>query len=388
VTRAVLVDLLCNSPYYCGPLAAALRDEGVAVELASPAFYLEPDFLAAYPVAPWIVNLTLPRALPRPFRLASRTVELAINGLRLLWRIQRRTYDVVHVQWMPLDHRQTMGMRLLRAACDRSGTRLLLTAHNVLPHDDGGADVAIVRRNLDRAHVVIAHTDHVVRELQTTIRARSPIVEIAHGPLFVDRPLPDPAMAAKRLAWPMDPTALFLGLLRPYKGLDLLADAWPQVLDAHPSARLLVVGKVLDGAVTPELDRLRALPRVRVVDRYVSIAEMLDSYAVAHAVVFPYRRISQSGALMTAAGLGRPSVVTPLDGLLEQVRPLTSAVVATDVTGPAVARALIDCLDRAPDLLRAAAADRESLATSDAGWAAIAARTRRVYEREELSPCR
>ena len=388
MTRAVVVDLLCNSPYYCGPLVAALCADGVLAELASPAFYLEPDFLTAYPVAPWIANLTVRVARPRPLRLASRTVEVAINGLRLLWRINRRRYDVVHVQWMPLDHRQTVGMRLLRAVCGRAGARLVFTAHNVLPHDDGDAHSDIVRRNLNCADLVVAQTDSVARELRTTIRTRSPIVEIPHGPLFADRPLPAPADAAARLGWPPDPTVLFLGLLRPYKGLDLLAEAWPQVLGAHPEARLLVVGKVLDAAVRPELDRLRALPRVQIVDRYVSVAQMLDSYAVARVVVFPYRRISQSGALMTAAGVGRPSIITPLDGLVEQARRLTSAVVATDVTGPALARALIDGLERAPDLLLAAADDRAALAASDGGWAAIAAATRRAYEDLPVSPRR
>ena len=52
VTRAVVVDLLCNTPYYCGPLVGALRAEGVEAELASPAFYLEPDFLADLPGRP------------------------------------------------------------------------------------------------------------------------------------------------------------------------------------------------------------------------------------------------------------------------------------------------------------------------------------------------
>jgi glycosyltransferase involved in cell wall biosynthesis len=388
MTRAVVVDLLCNSPYYCGPLVAALRAEGVLAELASPAFYLEPDFLAAYPVAPWMTNLTVRVPRPRPLRLASRAVEVAVNGLRLLWRINRRRYDVVHVQWMPLDHRQTVGMRLLRAVCDRAGARLVFTAHNVLPHDDGGADPATVRRNLNCAHLVVAQTDHVARQLRTVVRTRSPIVQIPHGPLFVDRPLPTPADAAARLDWPPDPTVLFLGLVRPYKGLDLLADAWLQVLRACPRARLLVVGKVLDSAVRPELDRLRALPRVQVVDRYVSVGRMLDCYAVAQVVVFPYRQISQSGALMTAAGLGRPSIVTPLDGLVEQVRQLTSAVVATDVTGPALAQALIEGLERAPDLLRAAADDRAALEASDGGWAAIAAATHRAYEDLPVSPRR
>jgi glycosyltransferase involved in cell wall biosynthesis len=388
VTRAVVVDLLCNSPYYCGPLVAALRAEGVLAELASPAFYPEPDFLADYPVAPWIVNLTVRLARPRPLRLASRTLEIALNGARLLWRINRRRYDIVHVQWMPLDHRQTVGMRLLRRVCDRAGARLVFTAHNVLPHDDGSVDREVVRRNLDCAQLVVAQTDHVARELRTTIRTRSPIVVIPHGPLFVDRPLPAEAEASGRLDWPRDPTILFLGLLRPYKGLDLLAEAWPEVVVTHPEARLLVVGKVLDPAVRSDLDRLRALPRVHVIDRYVPVARMLDLYAVARVVVFPYRRISQSGALMTAAGLGRPSVITPLDGLVEQARPLTSVVVATDVTGPALAKALIESLERAPDLLRAAVGDRAALEATEGGWAAIAARTRRAYEGLLIPPRR
>ena len=83
---------------------------------------------------------------------------------------------------------------------------------------------------------------------------------------------------------------------------------------------------------------------------------------------------------MTAAGLGRPSVITPLDGLVEQARPLTSVVVATNVTGPSLAQALIESLERAPDLLRAAAADRAALEASEGGWSAIAAATRRAYQ--------
>jgi hypothetical protein len=63
-------------------------------------------------------------------------------------------------------------------------------------------------------------------------------------------------------------------------------------------------------------------------------------------------------------------------------------VVATDVTGPALARALIDGLERAPDLLRAAADDRAALAASDGAWSAIAAATRRVYEGLPVSPPR
>jgi len=44
--RILVVDLLCNSPYYCAPLVAALNAAGATAELASPQFYLEPSYLA------------------------------------------------------------------------------------------------------------------------------------------------------------------------------------------------------------------------------------------------------------------------------------------------------------------------------------------------------
>ena len=47
--RALIVDLLCNSPFYDAALVNSLRQAEVDVELASPRFYLEPDYLDPYP---------------------------------------------------------------------------------------------------------------------------------------------------------------------------------------------------------------------------------------------------------------------------------------------------------------------------------------------------
>ena len=157
--------------------------------------------------------------------------------------------------------------------------------------------------------------------------------------------------------------------MRAYKGVDLLRDAWP--VSSPPSHRPApVVGKVLDPAVRDDLEGLRALPRVEVVEAYVSVSRMLDSYAVADVVVFPYHRISQSAGLMTAAGLGRPSVITPVDGLLEQAPTLTGTTVADDATGPAVAAAVISTLGRLDERQAAAEHDRVAIAASPVGWPA------------------
>lgn len=379
--RVVLVDLLCNSPFYCAALTKALSQIGVDAALASPRFYLEPAYLDDCPRPSWIRDLVVHASRPRPLRLAVRTVEGSLNFLQLLARILAGRYDVVHVQWVPIEGGATPFMRILRAACDRTGTRLAFTAHNAVPHDREDIDLTVLKRNLDRAHQIVAHTEHVARELIEDIGTVTPVSVIPHGPLFVDRRLPPRDEASARLGRPSSPIVLFQGLIRPYKGLDLLLEAWPTVRERFPAATLFVVGKIVDDPAASDLRRRAAAERIEVVDRYVSVDEMLDYYAVADMVVFPYRRISQSGAFMTAAGLGRPTVVTPIEGFREQVEGLRSAVVADAVTGEAIAAALSSSLSRRDELAAAADEDRAAIARSPLGWTAVAQATTRVYER-------
>ncbi len=96
--RAVVVDLLCNSPFYCSELTRGLRDVGVAAKLASPRFYLEPGVLDACPRPRWIVDVAVHVPRPRPLRLVARAFEGSLNFACLLAHIQARDFDVVHVQ--------------------------------------------------------------------------------------------------------------------------------------------------------------------------------------------------------------------------------------------------------------------------------------------------
>lgn len=377
--RAVVVDLMCNTPLYSAEFTKALVRVGIDAELASPQFYLEPDLLDSCPRPSWLVDLVVHASRPRLLRLAVRALEGSVNFLRLMANVRAGRYDVVHVQWTPFEGRATPFLPMLRRACDRTGTLLVFTAHNAAPHDAVRRQPALLRE-LRAPHLIQALTQHVADELTHDVASATPIVVIPLGPQLTDHALPAKADAAERLDDPSSPVVLFQGLIRPYKGLDLLRQAWPQVVDAFPSASLLVVGKVAGNEARGHVEQLRELPSVRVIDRYVSVPELLDYYAVADLVVFPYRRISQSAALMTAAGLGRPTVVTPIDGFREQVATLRSAVMADEVSGDAIARALIAGIDRRHELAELAARDRLAIQELSIGWPSVAAATRRAYE--------
>jgi glycosyltransferase involved in cell wall biosynthesis len=377
--RAVVVDLMCNSPLYSAEFTRALVRVGIDAELASPRFYIEPDLLDSCPRPSWLVDLVVHARRPRPLRLAVRAVEGSVNFLRLLAKIRSGRYDVVHVQWTPFEGRATPFLPMLRWACDRTGALLVYTAHNSVPHDAVRHTPAL-GRELRAPHLIQALTQHVADELAQEVASATPIVVIPIGPQLSDHALPAKADAAARLESPPPPVVLFQGRIRPYKGLDLLYEAWPKVVDVIPSASLLVVGNATDTQDRHLLAKLRELPSVRIVDRYVSTRELLDYYAVSDLVVFPYRQISQSGALMTAAGLGKPIVVTPLDGFREQVATLRSALVAEEVSGDAIARALIAGIDRRDDLAELAIRDRLAIQESPIGWPSVAAAIRRAYE--------
>src|SRR5262249_9703518 len=106
------------------------------------------------------------------------------------------------------------------------------------------------------------------------------------------------------------PVVLCFGLIRPYKGIDVLLEAWRGIEDAE----LWVVG-------LPKTDlaplRAAAPPGVRFVPRFVADDELPAFFERADLVVLPYREIDQSGVLFTALGLGKPLLLSAVGGFPE-----------------------------------------------------------------------
>jgi len=164
---------------------------------------------------------------------------------------------------------------------------------------------------------------------------------------------------------------LMFGLLRPYKGVDVLLEAWRGIADAE----LWIVG-------LPKLDlaplRAAAPPNVRFVPRFVADDEIAAFFGRADLVVLPYREIDQSGVLFTALAFGRPLLLSAVGGF-----PEVAAAGAAELVPPgdpaalhaALARLLADPAARA----RLAAASAAAAATTYS-WEAIATRTLALYQ--------
>ncbi len=113
---------------------------------------------------------------------------------------------------------------------------------------------------------------------------------------------------------------LFFGRLSPYKGIDLLLEAFSIVLRQFPHLRLVIAGKSNPGytinksLIDPLSDHLEWI------DRYVSTEELVSLMQGAQCIVCPYRDATQSGVLMTAFAAGRTVIATNVGAFPESIR--------------------------------------------------------------------
>ena len=237
-----------------------------------------------------------------------RGLEYPPSALLATRRIAALDPDVLHVQWLGLPRFDRLWLR--RAARRRP---TVLTAHEVLPPRTADqVDVWLdVFAMVDRVVVHSAGSGARLAELGVE---PGKIVEIPH-PVF-ESPNGTPVAA------PTGTTLLFFGLIRRYKGLDVLIRALPEVVRAVPEARLVVAGDALE-----PVEPLRELAaRLGVADRidwqlgYVPGDRIPALMASVTVVVLPYRRIEASGVLADAVGHGRPAVVSDVGAIGETVR--------------------------------------------------------------------
>jgi glycosyltransferase involved in cell wall biosynthesis len=167
--------------------------------------------------------------------------------------------------------------------------------------------------------------------------------------------------------------ALFFGLLRPYKGLDDLVEAWQGV--RLEDAELWIVG--MPRMDLSALDR-RATGRIRLLPRFVSGAELYRFLRRASLVVLPYREIDASGAAMTAIGAGVPLLLSDAGGFPE-IAASGAAQLVRAGDAPALAQALRSLLSDPAKLAAMAERAREAAASIYA-WDSVAAKTLALYE--------
>lgn len=215
-------------------------------------------------------------------------------------------YAVLHVHWP--EHLLRAGGRLRRsvrrvlfaallARLSLSRTVVVRTVHNLAPHEK------LTRVDTWLLAALEARTDWWVRLNASTVTpCPQRTSTVLHGH-YKD------VLPARPESHPVPGRLLFFGLIRPYKGVETLVEAFHQIHD--PQLSLHAVGRV-----EPHPDAAQLLRRLavaserdeRVVLRLSHIPddELAAEIEQAALVVLPYRAMHNSGACLLALSLGRP----------------------------------------------------------------------------------
>ena len=310
-----------------------------------------------------------------------------------MWRILaagfRHTGSIYHFQWIKFAPVDLFVIVLLRRL---TGARVVLTAHNVVPHGkDAGTHRMLGRvyRAVDR--IVVHHAD-TAAEISRRFSADPGKMRILrHGLIDLENGgTPRHDVRLRRFIASRDVCFVFFGRGSRYKGLDMLLDAWPRVAAASDVAAGLIVIGAIDSELKTAADRAmdRAPDSLLVIDERVTEADLYLAATASDAVILPHRKISQSGVLLSVLGLGIPVVVSPLAGLRE---PLETAPVGWvfDGTEEGLVQQLGLLIDD-PSMLAKVKNDRSAWAAIEQAydWTKIAAEGLALYEEMLAKPTR
>lgn len=226
---------------------------------------------------------------------------------------------------------------LVTLGSERPAATRLLLCHNVFDHEQSPLKSALTRAVLKRGDRFVAQNEKGARQIAAE-RPDAPISVVPH-PSEPRAVIPERAVARAHLGLPADiPVFLFSGLLRPYKGWDVLLEAFAAVRRAIPSALLIFAGEPWGTARDlPE----RAPVGVRLELRYQPEEERAQWFAAADAVVCPYREATGSGIAADALAFSRPVIGSAVDGLLGIVEDGKSGLLVPPGDAGALAAAMI-----------------------------------------------
>jgi glycosyltransferase involved in cell wall biosynthesis len=182
--------------------------------------------------------------------------------------------------------------------------------HNVLSHESIFFEklfVKILLKNNDEFIVMNNYAYEIIKQINPSANVN----KIYH-------PIYNVENSKRVISTENTKAVLFFGLVRKYKGLDILIEAMDKI---DSKIQLLVVGEFYDSKqkYLNLIKKLNLQERVKIFDSYIAEEKIQDYFNQADLVVLPYKKSSQSGVLSLAYHFDKPVLVTDSGGLVDYV---------------------------------------------------------------------
>ena len=257
---------------------------------------------------------------PRPKDLNIERKLSTINPLSW-WRVGRELNrlkpDIVLMKYWTPFMAPCFGT-VARLARRNGTTKVVCQIDNVEPHEHHIIDKPCNHYFLKSVDGFIYMSEQVHSELKAYTSA--PALFAPHPTFnnFGDRV--ERNEACNRLGLDADMRyTLFFGLIRDYKGLDTLLDAWAEL--RHKGHRLIIAGEFYASRekYMSQIERLGLHDDIILHDHFIPDADVKYYFSAADCVVLPYKTATQSGVTQICYNFATPVIVTRVGGLAEIV---------------------------------------------------------------------
>lgn len=248
-----------------------------------------------------------------------------INWLRVGHAIRKAAPDMlICCYWMSF-FAPAFGL-VSRIARRNERTRCIALVHNMIPHEPNILDKLFAPYFVASQDGFVALSESVVGDIE---KVESQTSRVKRPKTFSPHPIYDhygermsKNEACKALNLPADKNyMLFFGLVRAYKGLDLLLGAFGCVKDQLPNLQLIIAGEFYEDEdkYHAQIAQLGLADRVIIRNEFIPDGDLRKYFGAADLIVQPYKTATQSGVTQVAFHFEKPMLVTNVGGLGEIV---------------------------------------------------------------------
>ena len=266
-----------------------------------------------------------------------------LNWFKVGYRIRKMQPDLlITCYWMAFF---APCYSIIERIAKRNGkTRTIALVHNMIPHEPSILDKLFAPFYVRSTDGFVALSESVVQDIDHLDRNNKPKTSYPH-PIYDhygEQMSKEEACQALNLN-PENQYMLFFGLVRAYKGLDLLLDAFGKVKDQFPNLQLIVAGEFYEDEdkYRAQISNNQLTNRVIIKNDFIADADLRKYFGAADLIVQPYKSATQSGVTQVAFHFEKPMLVTNVGGLGEIVHDHKMGY-AVEPNAEAIAEAITD----------------------------------------------
>ena len=306
-------------------LAKEFIDEGFDTTIYTFS-YQYPSFL--FPGKTQYSSEPAPEGIPIKIKINSVN---PFNWIQVGNELRKLKPDVIVVRyWLPF-----MGPCLgtiLRRVKKNHHTKIICIADNVLPHEKRPGDKMFTTYFIQPVDAFITMSEKVLADLK--VFAKNKPAKLVPHPLYDNfGTIISKKEARKKLGIPEeDKVILFFGFIRKYKGLDILLNAFKQVIQEQniKNLKLLIAGEFYEDEKNYEelLNDPQIKDHLILHTQFIPNSEVKYYLCAADCVIQPYRNATQSGVTPLSYHFEKPMIVTNVGGLPSMVADKKTGLIA------------------------------------------------------------